>query len=125
MTAPIFVLLEASDEVKKFLKKGNESLRAYEFGLAKDKPTTPYLVWQDISGDPQNNLDCPAKTDHITIQIDIYTTNPTQLSLIKEAARKALEVDNSCTVTSLRGNEREPETKLYRTGFDSNWFVDR
>ena len=78
MTAPIFVLLEASDEVKSFLKKGNESLRAYEFGLAKDKPTTPYLVWQDISGDPQNNLDCPAKTDHITIQIDIYTTNPHQ-----------------------------------------------
>ena len=125
MTAPIFVLLEASDEVKSFLKKGNESLRAYEFGLAKDKPTTPYLVWQDISGDPQNNLDCPAKTDHITIQIDIYTTDPQNLRAIREAVRKAIEVDNSCTVTSLRGNEREPVTKLYRTGFDSNWFVGR
>lgn len=124
MTAPIFALLNASDEVKAFLKSGN-ILRTYEFGLAPDAPIKPYLVWQDISGDPQNNLDCPAKTDHITIQIDIYTTNPTQLSLIKEAVRKALEVDNSCTVTSLRGNEREPETKLYRTGFDSNWFVDR
>lgn len=124
MTAPIFALLNASDEVKSFLQTGSK-LRAYEFGLAEDKPKPPYLVWQDISGDPQNNLDCPAKTDHITIQIDIYTTNPTQLSLIKEAVRQALEVDNSCTVTSLRGNEREPETKLYRTGFDSNWFVDR
>ena len=124
MTAPIFMLLEASNEVKSFLKSGN-ILRAYEFGLAPDAPIKPYLVWQDISGDPQNHLDCPARTDHLTIQIDIYTTNPTQLSLIKEAVRKALEVDNSCTVTSLRGNERESETKLYRTGFDSNWFVDR
>lgn len=124
MTAPIFKLLNASDEVKSFLKSNN-ILRVYEFGLAPDAPVKPYLVWQDISGDPQNNLDCPANTDHLTIQIDIYTTDPMQLSLIKEAARKALEVDNSCTVTSLRGNEREPVTKLYRTGFDSNWFVDR
>ena len=124
MTAPIFELLNASDEVKSFLQTGNK-LRAYEFGLAPDAPQKPYLVWQDISGVPQNHLDCPANTDHITIQIDIYTLEPLQLRNIREAVRKALELDNSCTVTSLRGNEREPETKLYRTGFDSNWFVDR
>lgn len=124
MTVPIFKLLNASDEVKAFLKSGNK-LRAYEFGLAPDAPQKPYLVWQDISGVPQNHLDCPANTDHITIQIDIYTLEPLQLRNIREAVRKALELDNSCTVTDLRGNEREPITKLYRTGFDSNWFVDR
>lgn len=124
MTAPIFELLNASDEVKSFLQTGNK-LRAYEFGLAPDAPQKPYLVWQDISGVPQNHLDCPANTDHITIQIDIYTLEPLQLRTIREAVRKALELDNSCTVTSLRGNEREPETKLYRTGFDANWFLDR
>ena len=124
MTAPIFKLLNESDEVKSFLQAGNK-LRAYEFGLAPDAPVKPYLVWQDISGDPQNHLDCPANIDHITIQIDIYTLEPQHLRLIREAARKALELDNSCTVTSLRGNEREPVTKLYRTGFDSNWFIDR
>jgi hypothetical protein len=124
MTAPIFKLLNASDEVKSFLQTGNK-LRAYEFGLAPDAPQKPYLVWQDISGAPQNHLDCPANTDHITIQIDIYTLEPLQLRTIREAVRKALELDNSCTVTDLRGNEREPITKLYRTGFDSNWFVDR
>ena len=124
MTAPIFELLNASDEVKTFLQTGNK-LRAYEFGLAPDAPQKPYLVWQDISGVPQNHLDCPANTDHITIQIDIYTLEPLQLRTIREAVRKALELDNACTVTDLRGNEREPITKLYRTGFDSNWFVDR
>ena len=127
MTAPIFKLLNASEELKPYLETKHPKvvLRAYEFGLAPDKVKTPYLVWQDISGIPQNHIDCPAVVDHLTIQIDIYTTDPMQLSLIKEAVRKALELDNSCTVTSLRGNEREPETKLYRTGFDSNWFVDR
>lgn len=124
MTVPIFKLLNASDEVKAFLKSGNV-LRVYEFGLAPDAPQKPYLVWQDISGVPQNHLDCPANTDHITIQIDIYTLEPLQLRNIREAVRKALELDNACTVTDLRGNEREPITKLYRTGFDSNWFVDR
>ncbi|WP_081403376.1 tail completion protein gp17 [Acinetobacter equi] len=124
MTAPIFELLNADDEVKSFLKSGN-ILRAYEFGLAPDKPKTPYLVWQDISGNPQNNLDCPALTDHISIQIDIYTHDVRDLAMIKNAARRALEQDNSCTITGLRGNSREHDTKLYRTGFDSNWFVDR
>ena len=124
MTAPIFKLLNASDEVKSYLKSRG-ILRAYEFGLAPDSPVKPYLVWQDISALPQNHLDCPANTDHVTIQFDIYTLEPQHLRTIREAVRRALEVDNSCTVTSLRGNEREPESKLYHTGFDSNWFVDR
>lgn len=124
MTAPIFKLLNASDDVKEFLK-ANNILRAYEFGLAPDAPVPPYLVWQDISGIPQNHLDCPANIDHSTIQFDIYTLEPQHLRTIREAVRRALEVDNSCTITGLRGNERESDTKLYRTGFDSNWFVDR
>lgn len=124
MTAPIFELLNASDEVKSFLKTDTK-LRVYEFGLAPDAPVPPYLVWQEITGIPQNHLDCPANTDHVPIQIDIYALEPQHLRTIREAARKALELDNSCTITSLRGNEREPDTKLYRTGFDSNWFVDR
>ena len=124
MTAPIFELLNSSDDVKSFLKSGN-ILRAYEFGLAPDRPKKPYLVWQDISAKPQNNLDCPALTDHTSIQVDIYADTPSDLSAIKSAARRALEQDNSCTITSLRGNSREHDTKLYKTGFDSNWFVDR
>ena len=127
MTAPIFKLLNASEELKPYLETKHPKvvLRAYEFGLAPDKVKKPYLVWQDLTGTPQNHIDCPALTDHFTIQIDIYAETPDDLAAIKNAARRALELDNSCTVTSLRGNEREPETKLYRTGFDSNWFVDR
>lgn len=124
MTAPIFLLLNASDEVKSYLESRG-ILRAYEFGLAPDQPKPPYLVWQDISGIPQNNLDCPAKIDHVTIQVDIYTTKADDLRNIREAVRRAFEVDNSCTVAGLRGNERDPDSKMYRTGFDSNWFVDR
>ena len=124
MTAPIFALLNASDEVKSFLKSGN-ILRVYEFGLAPDKPVKPYLVWQDPDADPINNIDCPAITDHVMVQIDIYSDKPNDLRNIREAVRKALEVDNSCTVTRLNGFPQDPITKLYRIGFDSNWFVDR
>ncbi|MBU3845557.1 MAG: DUF3168 domain-containing protein [Candidatus Acinetobacter avistercoris] len=127
MTAPIFELLYASEELKPYLQTTIPflELRAYEFGLAEDEPKRPYLVWQDITGTPQNHIDCPAVTDHITIQIDIYADTPDVLFAIKNAARRALEIDNSCTVTDLRGNSREPDTKLYQTGFDCNWFVDR
>ena len=124
MTAPIFKLLNASDEVKSFLKSNN-ILRVYEFGLAPDAPVKPYLVWQDPSADPLNHIDCPAVTDHVMVQIDIYSDKSGDLRNIREAVRKALEVDNSCTVTQLNGFPRDPITKLYRTGFDSNWFVDR
>ncbi|OTG85820.1 hypothetical protein B9T31_09495 [Acinetobacter sp. ANC 4558] len=124
MTAPIYELLDASEDVKSFLESGGV-LRAYEFGLASDSPKKPYLVWQDISGTPQNNLDCPALVDHISIQFDVYAETPDDLLQIKNAVRRALEKDNSCTITGLRGNSRESDTKLYRTGFDTNWFVDR
>lgn len=124
MTAPIFKLLNASNEVKAFLKSGN-ILRVYEFGLAPDAPQKPYLVWQDPTADPLNNIDCPADTDHVMVQIDIYSDTSGNLRNIREAVRKALEVDNSCTVTRLNNFPQEPITKLYRTGFDSNWFVDR
>lgn len=127
MTAPIFKLLNASNELKPYLETKHPKvvLRAYEFGLAPDSPRKPYLVWQDISGIPQNHIDCPALTDHLTIQIDIYADESDDLLVIKNIVRRALELDNACTVTDLRGNSREPDTKLYVTGFDSNWFVDR
>lgn len=127
MTAPIFKLLNASLELKPYLetKKPKVILRAYEFGLAPDDVKKPYLVWQDITGTPLNHIDGPAVTDHISIQIDIYADTPDDLITIKNAARRALELDNACTVTELRGNSREYDTKLYRTGFDCNWFVER
>lgn len=127
MTAPIFKLLNASLELKPYLetKKPKVILRAYEFGLAPDDVIKPYLVWQDITGTPLNHIDGPAVTDHISIQIDIYADTPDDLIAIKNAARRALELDNACTVTELRGNSREYDTKLYRTGFDCNWFVNR
>ncbi len=118
---PIYKTLNANADVKTIF---GDNLRIYE-DIAPIGTATPYAVWQEVGGNAENNLDCPANTDHITIQIDIYTLEPQHLRTIREAARKALELDNSCTVTSLRGNEREPITKLYRTGFDSNWFVDR
>lgn len=124
MTAPVFKLLNTSDEVKSFFKSG-DILRVYEFGLAPDKPKTPYLVWQQLPSSPLNNLDGPAVTDHISIQFDIYTHDVRDIDLIKSAVRRTLEQDNSCTITGLRSNSREHDTKLYRTGFDSNWFVDR
>lgn len=127
MTAPIFKLLNASEDLKPYLETKHPKviLRVYEFGLAPDNVKKPYLVWQDITGIPQNHIDCPAIIDHFTIQIDIYADKPDDLVVIKNAARRALELDNSCTVTNVSGNSRERDTKLYRTGFDSNWFVNR
>ena len=124
MTAPIFPLLNASDEVKSYLESGgiyvhlnlvlhqiNQSRRTWSGRIS--------LVFRKII------QIAPANIDHVTIQVDIYTTNADDLRNIREAVRRAFELDNSCTVTGLRGNERDPDSKMYRTGFDSNWFVDR
>lgn len=122
MNIPIFKLLNQSPDIVALLKNDG-ILRAYEFGLAPQNPTYPYLVWQFTNGDPYNHIDEPPLDDHLEVQIDIYTKSADQLKLIRKAARRALE--HNCIVTGFpQGNSQDPETNIYRTGFICNWIAE-
>lgn len=118
---PVVPVLKASPEVTALL--GNNPLRVFE-DFATQK-IYPYAVWTVISGDPQNNLDCPANTDHVSFQIVVYDTNKERASDVRGAIRKALEPH--CYVTNIHPNhfERIADTNIFGRGFDANWFLDR
>jgi Protein of unknown function (DUF3168) len=119
---PVVPTLKASPEVTALL--GTSPLKVWE-DIAPSGTTYPYAVWSVVTGDPQNNLDCPANTDHVSFQIVVYDTNKERASEVRAAIRKALEPH--CYVTNIHPNhfERIADTNIFGRGFDANWFLDR
>lgn len=54
MIAPIFIVCAASPPVVALL--GGDTLRLYPFGQQDDNVVYPYVVWQNITGSPENYL---------------------------------------------------------------------
>lgn len=121
MTPPIFKILNSDNAVKALLASNN-ILRVFEFGLAPDQPTLPYVVWSTIAGTPANYLATRPDMDRTLIQIDCYGATASQVKQVANVVRTAIEMD--CYITALRGTERETDNS-YRIGFDASWQVDR
>jgi hypothetical protein len=121
MDTPFFNVCKADTTVQALL--GGTLPRIYPFGSAPQSVVKPYVVYQWIDGDPFNTLNCRPKADRAVLQVDVYGTTAQSSTDVAEAIRYAVELD--CHVTSYRGTDREPDTLLYRTGFDLNWLVNR
>lgn len=119
---PVVPILKTSPEVTALL--GSSPLKVWE-DIAPSGTPYPYAVWSVVTADPQNNLDCPANTDHVSFQIVVYDTQQKRASDIRSAIRKALELH--CYVTNIHPNhfERIADTNIFGRGFDANWFLDR
>ena len=119
---PVVPVLSASIDVKELL--GTNPLRVFE-DVAPHKTRYPYAVWSVVTANPENHLDCPANTDHVSFQIVVYDNYQTRASEIRQAIRKALE--QHCYVTNIHPNhfERKADTNIFGRGFDANWFLDR
>ncbi|EXB86854.1 hypothetical protein J538_1184 [Acinetobacter sp. 272263] len=96
---PIVPTLKANPEVTALL--GTSPLKVWE-DIAPTGTVYPYAVWSVVTGDPQNNLDCPANTDHVSFQIVVYDTQQKRASDIRSAIRKALEPH--CYITNIHPN---------------------
>ena len=116
---PIYKTLNADVAVKAIF---GDNLRIYE-DIAPIGTATPYAVWQEVGGNAENNLDCPAKTDHIMYQVMVYDTNQKRAYEGREVIRKALE--NHSYILNPRISGYETDTKLFSRGFDANWFLTR
>ncbi|MEX5367804.1 DUF3168 domain-containing protein [Acinetobacter haemolyticus] len=116
---PIYKTLNADTAVKAIF---GDNLRIYE-DIAPLNTPVPYAVWQEVGGNAENSLDCPAKTDHIMYQVIVYDTNQKTAYEGREAIRKALE--NQSYILNPRISGYESETKLFSRGFDANWFLTR
>lgn len=121
MDTPFFQVCKADPTVQALL--GGVLPRIYPFGEAPQSVAKPYVVYQWIGGDPFNTLNCRPGADRAGLQVDVYGLTQTSSTDVAKAIRYAVELQ--CNLTSYRGTERETDTKLWRTGFDLTWLVNR
>lgn len=121
MDTPFYQVCKADPTVQALL--GGTSPRIYPFGEAPQNVAKPYAVYQWINGSPFNMLNCRPDADRINLQVDVYAATQSKCTEIAKAIRYAVELQSY--LTSYRGTEREDATKLWRTGFDLTWLVNR
>lgn len=120
---PIFETCAADGGVVALLGESGGALRLYPAGAAPQGATKPYAVWQSLTGGPENYLGGRPDIDRHVLQIDAYAETLTAARAIAEALEEAVEL--VAHVTGFRGEEKDPETALYRVGFEVEWYVAR
>ena len=96
--------------------------KAFE-DIAPPGTTTPYIVWQTISGHANNHLDEPANFDDTQYQLMVYATDAKAAYDLRDACRAALEKQSWVLNPSI--NLYDSKAKLYGRGFDANWIAAR
>jgi len=121
MIAPIFSVCAASPSVVALL--GGDTLRLYPFGQQDDNVVYPYVVWQNVTGSPENYLAQRPDVDSFTLQVDAYADTVDDVIAVAAALRDAIEP--YAYITRWGGQEKDPETRRYRYSFDVDWIVKR
>lgn len=121
MYPPIFPTVAASTAVKALI--GSNPVRCYQFGLAPQDVTKPYVVWQRVFGSPENYMNQTPDMDSFTVQMDVYATSGDSARTVAAALRDAIEP--VAHITSWLGESIDPDTKNYRFSFQTDWWVAR
>lgn len=121
MIAPIFPICAASTSVTSLI--GVSPVRLYPFNQQDDNPTYPYVVWQNIDGQPEMYLGNRPDVDRYSIQVDVYASTASDAIAVAAALRDAIEPH--AYITRLGEQSRDQETKKYRYSFDVDWLVNR
>lgn len=82
-----------------------------------------YITWQLINGQPYDTLSEAPQGDNFAVQVDCYASTDAGIEQLAVAVRDALDaigVTNRVVI-----NNREPETRLYRVGFEADFITTR
>ena len=123
--APIFATLKAAPAVTALV--GSNPVRVFPMGEAPQKGTTgyavPFVVFQQITGSPENYIgDVPDSDDSVT-QISVYADTVSTARAVCVAIRDA--VQTKAYVDSIREMGRETDTNLCRVDLDVSWITAR
>lgn len=99
---------------------GGNPIRVFSFGETEGQDVAlPYVVHQEIAGQPENHLSCLPDVDNNTTQIDIYASTRSSARETAIAVRDAME--KVAYVVSGASTSRDPDTRLFRVSFDVSW----
>lgn len=121
MAPNIFPAISSSVSVTSLI--GTSPVRFFPFGDAPQNSQLPYVVWQTVSGSPENFLGDLPDLDSYTIQVDVYAANAQSARDVAEAIRDAIEP--IAHVVGWNGESRDPDTRNYRYSFDVAIFTKR
>lgn len=122
MNSPVFPLLAAAPAVTAIV--GTAPVRVYGAGSAPQAAPLPHVVWQVISGVPEQVLDRPG-IDNARVQIDCWAATATACNGLADAVRAALEDDGRNVMVSDNGDAYDADTQQYRRSFDFSFWIPR
>lgn len=126
MYAPLYARAMATPAVVALLDDGKGSIRLWPFGLAPKQPLPklPYVTWQNVGGDPNNNVSDRPDADFFTVQVNVWAETSAQLWAVTTALRDIMEVDG-CTIVRWGNTEIDAQTKAFGYDFDADWITYR
>ncbi|WP_198333637.1 DUF3168 domain-containing protein [Psychrobacter namhaensis] len=86
--------------------------------IAPKNTTTPYIVWQVVSAQPQNTLDGTTHHQWLRVQIDIYDTSYDKTVSLSNEVTQALSNGIDLSIHSGSQQLYENDTKLFRQSID-------
>ena len=89
MIAPLFSVCASSPAVRALI--GDSPVRLYPFGQQDDNVIYPYVVWQNVSGAPENYLGQHPDADTWALQVDAWADTPDEVIAVATALRDAIE----------------------------------
>jgi len=121
LVAPIYRTIQSSAQAVALL---GSPLRVFSFGETQNQDVAkPYVVWQNIGGQPENYLGSRPEIQSHSVQVDIYGDSAKQVRDVASAILEPIEVE--AYVQNWGGESRDPETQDFRISFDLDWFVHR
>lgn len=123
----IFEYVRASQPARALI--GANPVRFWPFASAPQPGEAsyrvPYAVWRLVSGTAQDYLSDLPDTDSSMIQIDAWAETPSDARVLMLVLRDAIEPHQNGGSTTYNGEDRDPDTGMYRWSFNVEFWQDR
>lgn len=127
MIPDIFQYVRTSQSAKALI--GGSPVRFWPFGSAPQpgeaQYRVPYAVWRLVSGAAEDYLGDLSDTDSSMIQVDAWASTPSGARAVMIALRDAIEPHQNGGATTYNGEDRDPQTGMFRWSFNVEFWKDR
>lgn len=102
---------------------GSNPVRIFDFGIAPPDVARPYIVFNQVAGNPFTNVSDAPCADVDLMQIDLYSDDRAQIRALSKEVQSVL--DAAGVFNRLTMQVYEPETGLFRIGLDADFVTFR